>query len=1194
MSAIPREAWRAVGCAPRFRWVRGVALGATLLLASTAAFAQPRSAGTVSGDTRGGGSALTPRPAAPAGPLVLDHRAARQFLPHDPGLVVPLGDRVSGRDDAAPLSRSLTEFAVYLRPASVRGADALSVARSLGAGYIVTLVREVPRHRVVVMDIRLGDARTQSVADAATVLARLRRQVGVHHVRPVYVSPDGARFVSTAELLAALRPGAAAATLADAAAREGLDVIVEGGALDGSWARLRQRAPEREEVTEVVARLAATGHFEWVEPDWLFQIQLPYTPNDPLFTYTSGVPVSGPQWHHQNLGTLGSFLGADQESTVAWDITRGDQRRVVALLDTGLEASHPDFTNGVVSNLWVNTDETGANATDDDFNGFVDDVAGWDFFDDDADPSPATGDEHHGTMTAGVAAAFIGNALGVAGTANVRLMPLRVADAAGFGSASQIANAIAYAQQNGADVMLHGWAALSTVSSSSAITNAITAANSSGRGGLGTPSFFPSGNFGSTWNYGGGPTRLVLDLSSAGVTAGNTYQIDFRVERALGGADAFNNRTGVDNVILPDGSLWGFEDPVTFPPVGWTNPGPSSPTPFLVITSENMTATQSSRSIVTPSLDAGDDASILSAPFVLPTDVFTLQYSYMLEGAEFTTLNLDFYIPGSPPTYVTTVGPFDVAEQPTVVGVAYPASLSSTIAVGSSTDWDDRADYSQRGSSLDVMAPSNGGWQPLWTTDRTGADGLNVEAGTAGDYWFFGGTSGAAANAAAIGALVLDRYPRLAWDQLRLVLRHTASKVEAGGQYTYSGAGSSVGRDLSNNMGYGRVDAQRAIRFGFPTFSDRDSMSMTLAGQQMQSFTDDPINVLIGVPATSKALLLGIFDGDAGDDDTTGAPFNWTAGNWDYSTQTVTYALYADPDKTGTTMTLLTSWTSTSLANNRWFTHVRPLDASAYNATADAHFYRLVVTPASWSGLWCNSFKVGSNGQVSIPPGVYLFQSAIYTMGDFNTVYPGNAGIGSPGAPAITPVWSFHPYYPTAPSVVDVWDGDFDYGDVTVTGGGPVSLSPDTDDANTAPAAVPPSFSGTSNPEGVQVGTVKVQPWGPVVIPGIGNAPDNYNQVGWKVVTPSFGTNVVYTVEAPGLPIAFQNLNPSGENEWELFRLASGADATAEFDNLGPFSSGFATIEVQGMDFGNIGVFAFDRETFVTDDELPLGGVTVP
>jgi subtilisin family serine protease len=128
-----------------------------------------------------------------------------------------------------------------------------------------------------------------------------------------------------------------------------------------------------------------------------------------------------------------------------------------------------------------------------------------------------------------------------------------------------------------------------------------------------------------------------------------------------------------------------------------------------------------------------------------------------------------------------------------VAGLSYPASNPYTVAVGASTDFGRRSDYSQYGADLDFVAPSSGGLKDIFTTDRTGTKGDDPS-----NYsQYFGGTSAATPLASGVAALMLSRNPNLTSDQVRTILRQTCQKI---GDDPYTD-----GRN--EHYGYGRIDA---------------------------------------------------------------------------------------------------------------------------------------------------------------------------------------------------------------------------------------------------------------------------------------------------------------------------------------------------------------------------------------------------
>ena len=175
-------------------------------------------------------------------------------------------------------------------------------------------------------------------------------------------------------------------------------------------------------------------------------------------------------WGLNNTGIAGGTQGADTDAFAAWDLATG-AGVVVAVIDTGVDVTHPDL----VPNLWTNPGEIPNNGVDDDGNGYVDDVNGYDFVHRDADPDD---NEAHGTHVAGSVAARGDDGYGVPGLAfEAKIMSLKFMDRGWGGTASAAAEAINYAVNNGADIINASWGG---AGQSYAIRNAINYARSRG------------------------------------------------------------------------------------------------------------------------------------------------------------------------------------------------------------------------------------------------------------------------------------------------------------------------------------------------------------------------------------------------------------------------------------------------------------------------------------------------------------------------------------------------------------------------------------------------------------------------------------------------------------------------------------------------------------------------------------------
>jgi hypothetical protein len=603
------------------------------------------------------------------------------------------------------------------------------------------------------------------------------------------------------------------------------------------------------DIFRLVRGLANEPGVSWAEPQFHFKpVKAQYTPNDSLFSK---------QWHLRDDGYRGSRCDTDCDADNAWDIGNADGvgavtglNTVVAVIDDGVELSHPDLAANIAPNGFDFVEDAtpigmclnGASLNDGTLGP-------------DSDPSPKATtncvlvagepplqEDNHGTAVAGVVAAVGDNSIGVSGVAySAKILPIRaISD---FDQApiiggteydnhcSTLAEAFEYSAQY-ADVINASWqlpiacsvleTALDRVTSGT-----VTVGVGSKRVALGSPVVFASGNDASGW------VKVTIP-----VTAGE-HAYEWRYLRPadpdFNDNNEFVDQTAwLDDIVWPDGSVEGFESISTINEVSndfssnWVLDSCNSECTFSTGTEPiwsietdalRVRGGTKSAHIQTDGSDCGNSYLHIIKDGPAGSISFWVWASL---NSEVDSDKFEFLVDGKEVLSYGDLAAFGFKDN----DVAYPASLSNDataaidgiIAVGASTNGDlsgltgaslaseERAPYSQFGPSLDVVAPSSNQHVGIVTTDRTGSDGYNTSS-SSGDLsdlaytQLFMGTSASAAVVSGVSAAIVASNSAFSAEDVKQRIINTADKI---GTTPYT-----LGRN--DYHGYGRVNMYRAL-----------------------------------------------------------------------------------------------------------------------------------------------------------------------------------------------------------------------------------------------------------------------------------------------------------------------------------------------------------------------------------------------
>ena len=299
---------------------------------------------------------------------------------------------------------------------------------------------------------RKGDSFSSQTADGSDSLDRIHREFGVREIRALFREGEDGGLEAQRKSLRSRFARASRNRRAPATSWPDVSHIYH------------VQLPEGTDLREAQQAFSQDPHVAWVQPNHAHQLDA--LPDDP---YLSSSGSWGQDF--EDLWALYRIRAPE-----AWKISEGEGV-VVAIVDSGVDYNHPD----IAANMWLNEgedlnrngriDPEDFNGIDDDQNGFIDDIRGFDFANsvdadgdglyngplDESDPDPFD-DRGHGTHVAGTIAAVGNNGLGIIGVApRARIMPLKGFPAEGSGLDSDLWAAVLYAALNGADVINNSW-----------------------------------------------------------------------------------------------------------------------------------------------------------------------------------------------------------------------------------------------------------------------------------------------------------------------------------------------------------------------------------------------------------------------------------------------------------------------------------------------------------------------------------------------------------------------------------------------------------------------------------------------------------------------------------------------------------------------------------------------------------------
>lgn len=359
--------------------------------------------------------------------------------------------------------------------------------------------------------------------------------------------------------------------------------------------------------------------------------------------------------------------------------------------------------------------------------------------------------------------------------------------------------------------------------------------------------------------------------------------------------------------------------------------------------------------------------------------------------------------------------------------------------------------------------------------------------------------------------------------------------------------------------------ASAQVRYAhFPTQNTADGRFLSVTGTGINTLAQ-PLSIKLASPSAASTIEIGFFDGETGN-------------RWDQGTTSLEYKLYADSAGDGSGTILITSWLGSSMTDNGWYNVTVNNNVAAKAATGD-YFYVLKVESTNPASFFWSNFKIRTDGTIAVPRNnPFAYTAALNSTGDAQIIYP--------SWPTLTPTtydgsWDFYFFVPNSVPFLEVADGDFDFGKYDCTDN-------DGDDQNTPNSGIPTWAVGTpAVAEGIAGNGIGCRDAANNPIPGTttSNPPDDSR-------TPSLRRepNAQYELISPS-GVHWVNSNPSGNLEWELFRIDTAPFNADSMDyHADSLPGGIYRVAITGVDMSNLNAWRFPFDATGVD----TAGLAVP